>query len=150
NTLGLHTIIKAGPMHDRIPSDSNRNPDALVDGQVEVVETTTETDHRLANNLAAVASVVRLDDDRSEGGSYPGAEVKGMVDDVAGRIETVAHLHRLLAQGAKQSHLDCGKYLRDICESASQALDPQGRYALNFDLVENCHVSAPRMLTLGM
>jgi len=82
---------------------------------------TGEADHRIANSLAIISSLVRLRAARSNASDSP----RTFLLEIASRIETVAQLHRLTAQ-SNSGTVQLSKYLHEICEGLSSALTSSG------------------------
>ena len=68
-----------------------------------------EADHRIANSLSAISGLVRMKASYADGD-----DVRQILFDVAGRIEAVARLHRMLAQ-ANRTAVPLGQFLRNVC-----------------------------------
>src|SRR5882672_8013691 len=79
-----------------------------------------EADHRIANSLTLIASLVRL-----RGKGEAGDDPRGFLIEIASRIEIVAQLHRLLSQSGTEA-VRLSSYLRAICELLCQALASGG------------------------
>lgn len=114
----------------------------------EPIDRLLESDHRIANNLGAIAAIVRLESSRAERENYTQAEVRGLLAEVAGRIDVTARLHRALVK--QRGDLDSAQYLTDIAQSALAALDLQMHMRLQLDLAPNLFVPASRLLSIGM
>lgn len=85
-----------------------------------------ESEHRIANNLAIIAGMVRAatvklrnDDQRDFNHAI------AVLADLSIRIEAVAQLHRLLMQRG-QAQIDLAEYLREVIKAAKAALDDAG------------------------
>ena len=78
-----------------------------------------EADHRIANSLAVIGSLVRV---RAANGNSADPQVFLM--EIADRIDTVAKLHRLVAH-SDTGTVQLSKYLQEICERLSSALAPE-------------------------
>src|SRR5690606_33340780 len=81
------------------------------------LEITAEADHRIANSLAVIASLVRL---KAANGS-PSVDTATFLREIAERIDTVGQLHRHLAY-SPSGLVRLNEYLREICESQDGAL----------------------------
>ena len=68
-----------------------------------------EADHRIANSLSAISGLVRMKASHANGD-----DIREVLFDVAGRIEAVARLHRMLSQ-ANRTAVPLGGFLRDVC-----------------------------------
>jgi two-component sensor histidine kinase len=75
-----------------------------------------EANHRIANSLAGLASLVRLQaaDVGRRGGLVPTAEVRGLLNDVVVRIEAIGRLHRLLSRRGAHGTVDLSLHLAEV------------------------------------
>jgi two-component sensor histidine kinase len=103
-----------------------------------------EANHRIANNLTALAGLVRVKAMRAR----TAADAEALLFDISGRIETVGRLHRLLA-AAKDDQLNIGDYLRQVCDAMNAALTG-GAVAFDFDVDDGIEAPAELGLPLGM
>jgi two-component sensor histidine kinase len=85
-------------------------------------DTITEADHRIANSLALLSGLVRLQAGAvgRKNKSYSSAEVHLMLDGVAARISTVAQVHHRLAK-LPEGVIAFGPHLREICDGLTAA-----------------------------
>lgn len=117
-------------------------PDALV----------FEAHHRVANNLALIASFVRMHArdlaKRTEPLSIEDTRV--LLQEVGLRIETVGQLHRRLAQIDGPATIDLTHYLRDIAQSVIASLSFAGRAHLSFKASVECFIPAHTALLVGL
>jgi len=76
----------------------------------------SEANHRIANSLAGLASLVRLQaaDVGRRGGLVPTAEVRGVLSDVVVRIEAIGRLHRLLSRRGAHGTVDLSLHLAEV------------------------------------
>src|SRR4051794_9467846 len=76
-----------------------------------------EADHRIANNLGLIVSLLRLRARAvgQQSGTMDRTEVSLLLDDVAARVDTVARLHRMLSHSFPDSVVDLSAYLRELC-----------------------------------
>src|SRR5438128_733261 len=77
-----------------------------------------EADHRVANSLAIISGLVRLN---ARKGTF--ADPRTFLMEIADRIDTIGTLHRLVAH-SNSGRVQFSKYLQEICEPMSGALDP--------------------------
>ena len=90
-----------------------------------------EANHRIANNLALVASLVRMQA-RDLQTNAPGVGNQGvqlLLEEIGGRIETIGRLHRLLVQGCS-GFVDLTAYLNEISEAVVSSLAFAGKARL--------------------
>lgn len=78
-----------------------------------------EADHRIANSLAVIGSLVRL---RASDGNAAG-NPRRFLTEIAERIDAVAKLHRLVAQSPSGT-VQLDAYLHEICDGLVNALAP--------------------------
>lgn len=83
-----------------------------------------EANHRIANNLALVSAMVRMQATALSKKNEPltAPEAAAVLLETAARIESVARLHRLLSQDVDLTALAAGPYLSDICAGVSGSL----------------------------
>jgi len=70
-----------------------------------------ETDHRIANSLMMIGTIVRLEAAKANVAPDP----RSFLLEIAGRIDTVGQLHRLISESGTGA-VQLRKYLREICE----------------------------------
>jgi two-component sensor histidine kinase len=93
-----------------------------------------EADHRIANNLASLSGVVRLQRNAisRSGNNLTTEQVCMLLDDISARIEVMAKLHKSLALSANSNGVNLGDFLQEISELIG-TLGPQGRMDLTLD-----------------
>lgn len=102
-----------------------------------------ELQHRVSNNLSAVASLLKL---QRRGVSDPAA--KRALDDAVGRIALIARMQRMLHDpGAQQ--IDFARFLHDMTHDVLQSTGAEGRIACR---IEACPVviGADQSIPLGL
>lgn len=110
-----------------------------------------EANHRIANNLAMVAGLVRMHARRVEAK----AEVMGndkvrlMLEEIGSRIDTVGRLHGLLARGEDSKSVDVCAYLREISEAVISSLTVAAKAKLSVHATGECMMASERALPLG-
>ena len=77
-----------------------------------------EADHRIANNLASLSGVIRMQRNAicRSGKTHTASEVCVLLDDISARIEVTAKLHKCLAQSVNGGGVNLGNFLREIAE----------------------------------
>jgi PAS domain S-box-containing protein len=101
--------------------------------------------HRTKNNMQVIASLLGLKSDliREE-------SVKSILNDMGGRIRTIALVHQKLYQSKNLSRIDLGDYIKDL---ANQSLDSYyllaRRVALNLNL-ESVNVLIDTAIPCGL
>ena len=93
-----------------------------------------EADHRIANNLASLRGVIRLQRNAisKSGRTFTTEQVCMLLDDIDARIEVTAKLHKSLAQAVNGNGVNLGDFLEEISEMIS-TLGPEGRMDLTVD-----------------
>jgi|SRR5215211_5025874 len=93
-----------------------------------------EADHRIANNLASLSGVIRLQRNgiSKSGKTFTTEQVCMLLDDIHARIEVTAKLHKSLAQAGNGNGVNLGNFLEEISEMIS-TLSPKGKMDLTVD-----------------
>ena len=121
------------------------------DREFDPAELRAESDHRVANSLAMTAALVRVQANAVGKGRALAPDVaQKILEEIAARIEAVAHLHRALALSPHESALEPGDYLRQICTMAQQTFDPNGRVDLTMDVAGGSPLAPERLGALGL
>ncbi len=102
-------------------------------------ELVREANHRVANSLAQIASLVRMQASKLQppSGVMTNEQVAELLDSVAARIATVGQLHRLLAYRHDSAGVDIGVHLHEICAALVSALaSPDRPVELDFSATD--------------
>ena len=83
-----------------------------------------EAHHRVANSLALLISMVRMQavSLKRQPAPYSAAEVHHLLDRIVARIHTISHLHRILSFTASDGVLSLRPHLRDVTDALVAAL----------------------------
>src|SRR5579871_5694772 len=95
-----------------------------VDGE-RVTDLATESDHRIANHLTLLVSLVQMQRKALSVGpaTMARADVIDLLREIAGKIVSVAHLHRTLAHQPHDARVDLGRYLSESCSTLVSSLE---------------------------
>ncbi len=102
-----------------------------------------EQDHRISNSLSVISGLVRLKATHAKVG-----DVRQILLDVAGRIETVARLHRLLA--ADMTGVPLRQFLQDVCEAMKSIAAEDNRFKMSIECPGELTVPAEKALRIGL
>jgi two-component sensor histidine kinase len=93
-----------------------------------------EADHRIANNLASLSGVIRLQRNSisRSGRTFTTEQVCMLLDDIDARIEVTAKLHKSLALTVNGNGVNLGDFLREISEMIG-TINPEGKMDLTVD-----------------
>jgi two-component sensor histidine kinase len=108
-----------------------------------------EAHHRIANDLAVIAGMARMQAQGVSGGTrvYTGREVAEILNDTAGRIEAVARLHRLLCYSMDGKI--AADFIRSICADAASFAGVDGsKVACSVSLV--AEPTPERLRSIGL
>ncbi|HEY0266678.1 MAG TPA: sensor histidine kinase [Rhizomicrobium sp.] len=88
------------------------------------LDTVAEANHRIANSLALVVGMVRMQAVSVKKNPVPmtNAEVRVLLDGIAARINTIAQLHRLLSYTAADGVISLRPHLQEITDALVAAL----------------------------
>src|SRR5689334_20685591 len=105
---------------------------------------TAEEDHRISNSLSVISSLVRL-----KATDAKIDDVRQILLDVAGRIDTVARLHRLLAR-SETTAVPLGQFLGDVCSAMMSIAANDGPLRIAIECPDELTVPASKALSLGL
>jgi two-component sensor histidine kinase len=93
-----------------------------------------EADHRIANNLASLSGVIRLQRNAISKSrrTFTTEQVCMLLDDIDARIEVTAKLHKSLARATNGNGVNLGDFLEEISDIIS-TLNPEGKMELTVD-----------------
>lgn len=108
-----------------------------------------EADHRIANSLARISALVRLEA-RTVRLAVTPSDVRGLLEGVAARIESVAKLHRLLASVMDADNISAAAHLREVAEMTRATCDPEDRLSIRYELDSGLRLPAARVEALSL
>lgn len=120
-------------------------------GDPSAIDLAAEANHRIANSLALIAGLVRM-----QGAAIcdtrvmHGRDVQLMLEQFGGRLETVARLHRLLAHPRQGLAIDLADHLREISDATASALSFAGQSELRLETEPSCVVTPHVALLMGL
>jgi two-component sensor histidine kinase len=109
---------------------------------------TAETDHRIANSLAAISSLVRM---KARNPCVEGSveQVRQILLDASGRIDTVARLHRLLAR-ADGAAVPVAEFLVDVCAAMRSIVADDDQVRVSVECAGDLALRPEAALPLGL
>ena len=135
------------------PPDFSPGASALPNGpRPSADELHREANHRIANNLAMIAGLVRLHASNVSSGQQEvltRRDVRTLLDEIGSRIETVGRLHRLLSNPGIEGTIDLAVHLRETCETLVATL-PHDQIALSFRSSGPCMVTPDGAGPIGL
>jgi len=108
---------------------------------------TAKSDHRAAGSLATVAGSVRM---QTTTRIPEGDELRAVLEEPGGRVDTVARLHRDPAAAPSEAAIDLGKFLQDSAGAVVAALSAPGCITLLTDCEENCLLARETVMPIGL
>jgi two-component sensor histidine kinase len=83
-----------------------------------------EANHRIANSLALLAGLVRMQGAsvKKKSQTYSSADVCHLLDGVAARISTISQVHRILSHGRADAVVNIQPHLKEITDALATAL----------------------------
>lgn len=101
--------------------------------------------HRTKNNMQVISSLLGL-----KAGMLSDESVKSILNDMGGRIRTIALVHQKLYQSKNLSRIDLGDYIKDLANLLMDSYSSlSGRVILNFKL-ENVNVLIDTAIPCGL
>jgi two-component sensor histidine kinase len=110
-----------------------------------------EADHRIANNLASLSGVIRLQRNaisRSRR-TFTTEQVCMLLDDIGARVEVTAKLHKSLARAINGNGVNLGDFLEEISDMIG-ALNPEGKMDLTVDNACDGYIDPRHALHAGL
>ena len=103
-----------------------QSPSSKDRAQIDLV---AETNHRIANSLAVLVSMVRMQaaSVKKNADSYSKAEVGHLLYGVAARINAIGHLHRIASQAGADGAISLKPHLREVTDTLVAALSSPER-----------------------
>ncbi len=97
--------------------------------KVPPADTVAEANHRIANSLAVLVSMVRMQSAavKKNGGSLTNAEARHLLDGIAARISTVSQLHRIISNAGADGVIGLKPHLHDVTDALVAALSSPER-----------------------
>ena len=110
-----------------------------------------EADHRIANNLASLSGVIRLQHNAISKSrrTFTTDQVCMLLDDIVARIEVTAKLHRSLARAVNGKGVNLGEFMKEVSEMIG-SLGPRGNMQVTVDRVCDAHIDARHALHAGL
>ena len=111
-----------------------------------------KSNHRIANSLSLIAGLMHLRAANlsKHSPTMSTEDVRSILKEFGTRIETVGHLHRLLAQGNHERTVNLATYLRDVSAAVVSSLSNAGNTDLRFVADCDCSIPTQKALTLGL
>ena len=112
----------------------------------------TECDHRVANSLAVVSGLLRLQASKLAGSTakLSAADVAEQLAKAGARIEVVAQMHRRLAHEGADGDVDLAQLVRRVAEDTVTALSQAGRMRLSLAIDDSCLAPQRIALPIGL
>jgi two-component sensor histidine kinase len=110
-----------------------------------------ESNHRVANNLMTIATLLRRQarELTSIDQPFTADQVRQILSEAGQRIEMVGRLHRRLAQPIAPNALNLSPYLHDVAETVIASLSAAGEVELAPISGEMCPIEAQQALLIG-
>jgi two-component sensor histidine kinase len=111
-----------------------------------------EANHRIANHLSMIVGMVQIQASALSKGPdvLPRTDVHNILQDMAGKILSVSHLHRKLADAPHAHELDLAGYLVDSCSALLTSLGLNKRAGIVYRLSGRCMVSPDKAQALAL
>jgi len=106
---------------DAILAQSQHTPQKLMSAPPDLL---AEANHRIANSLTLLVSMVRMQAVSVKKGSQmlTNAEVRQLLDGVAARINTISQLHRILSRTGSEGAVSLRPHLSEVTDALVAAL----------------------------
>jgi len=120
--------------------------------EASLVDLLHEANHRIANHLSLLSSMVQLQATEVARGPavLPREAVQSILSEMAGKIVAVGHLHRRLALQPSRDVVNLCDYLLEACAALISSLGLAKRVGLVQRLSANCHVTTEQAHQIGL
>jgi two-component sensor histidine kinase len=117
-----------------------------------VIDLAKEANHRISNHLTLIASMVQVQASSVSRGPemLSRLEVRSLLRETAGKISSVAHLHRKLAEQEQSDRIEIGGYLIESCAILVSSLALKERVGFVQQIESNCYVSPQQAQAIGL
>ncbi|HXJ03242.1 MAG TPA: sensor histidine kinase, partial [Micropepsaceae bacterium] len=117
----------------------------------EIYDSAREADHRIANNLALIASSVRLQAGNisKQTSGFTNEEVGLLLAEIAGSIDAVGRLHKLLSREPEGS-VDIGEHLAKMCATLKPFISSAGPVELFCDSAPGCVAQPNQIMPIAL
>lgn len=111
-----------------------------------------ESDHRIANHLSLLASMIQVQMGRLAKGPEMLAreQAHAMLREAAGKIISIGHLHRRLSAPAPSGEIDIGDYLLESTQELVSSLSLKDNVRIAQRLGARCPITAEQAQVLGL
>lgn len=111
-----------------------------------------ESHHRIANHLAILASVVRMQIRAVSQGSeaLSRADVRLLLNDILDKIISVGELQRMLSGSQHDEEVDLQKYVRDSCAAVVSAMGLNAQAKIITEFSADCHATPEQAQSMAM
>ncbi|MBI3239647.1 MAG: ATP-binding protein [Flavobacteriia bacterium] len=104
-----------------------------------------ETNHRIKNNLAITASLMRMQLDKCRDDFH-----RGLIQDAVNRVNSIAALHQLLSESENKHRVRFASYAEQLMQGLRESLsDPEKPIQL-VTTIEDCEISSSLAITLAL
>jgi two-component sensor histidine kinase len=133
-----------------VPGLESLTPQAPVIGAQATLS--AEANHRIYNSLALVAGLLKMQVNELSARTEPVSvdDVRHLIADAAGRVDTVARLHRVLADAHSGSDVGIDGYIRDVTMSVVSSIAGPDDVIVSFDLGASDGLAVDDVLPVGM
>lgn len=111
-----------------------------------------EANHRISNHLTLIAGMVQMQMSALAKGPLvlPRDEVRGLLQETAGKIVSVGHLHRRLAEAPQADAVDVADFLLENCTHLVSSLSLGNRIHITQRLNCECLITADQAHHLAL
>jgi two-component sensor histidine kinase len=115
-------------------------------------ELVREANHRIANHLSMIVGMVQIQASALAKGPevLPRDAVHSILQDMAGKILSISHLHRKLADAPHTGEIDVAAYLVESCSAVMSSLSLRSRAGIAYRLGEKCFASPEKAQTMAL
>jgi two-component sensor histidine kinase len=110
-----------------------------------------EQDHRIANHLGIIASLLRVEASRlPDGRGILPEDVRALLKGTAAKIEGIGRLYRLLSLASGADQVDLAAYIHDLVDVATSSLTMPNQVSVTVEACSGISVSSGDAAAIGL
>ena len=131
---------------------SGRLVDGIFDVELRPVpDAVVEANHRIANNLAIIAALIRSELSTLGTDARPNiGYIERLLQQMSVRIDSLGRLHRLLMNPSRGGSVELCAYLREIADAAARSLTDTEHTKILCRFEDETRVSAKQAAAIGL
>ncbi|MBA2588036.1 MAG: sensor histidine kinase [Alphaproteobacteria bacterium] len=141
----LHEAANAAIKQTKLKRDKEEAQRLVQEGKERAELLLAEMNHRIANSLALVASLARM-----QASTVQDRGAQTALQEMQVRISAIAGVHRKLYTSSDVRFVELGSYMHGLIGEISTAVDLNGRYHFRINVDDDLKISTDKAVSLGV